>query len=106
MLDVENRILHSGADLGFSRGGGGGGGGGFADFEKIFENFVDLFFRSTELTFRARFNPPCFGQIFCAAGKILKKKTVQKGVFRHRIFSARAPSPSLKISIYWHQRRL
>ena len=31
--------LGSGADLGFSRGGGGG-----ADFQKIFENFVDLFF--------------------------------------------------------------
>ena len=35
----------SGADLGFSPGGGG--------FSKIFKNFVDLFFRSTELIFRA-----------------------------------------------------
>ena len=32
-------------DLGFSRGGGG--------FSKFFRNFVDLFFRSTELIFRA-----------------------------------------------------
>ena len=37
--------VRSGADLGFSRGG--------ADFQKIFENFVDLFFRSTKLIFRA-----------------------------------------------------
>ena len=38
-----------GADLGFSRGGGG------ADFQKIFQNFDDLFFffRSTKLIFRA-----------------------------------------------------
>ena len=36
------------ADLGFSRGGGG------ADFQKVFENFDDLFFlRSTKLIFRA-----------------------------------------------------
>ena len=37
----------AGADLGFSRGGG-------ADFQKIFQNFDDLFFfRSTKLIFRA-----------------------------------------------------
>ena len=40
--------MKSGADLGFSRGGG-------ADFQKIFQNFDDLFFffRSTKLIFRA-----------------------------------------------------
>ena len=38
-------IRGSGADLGFSGGG--------ADFQTIFDNFVDLFFRSTELIFRA-----------------------------------------------------
>ena len=44
---------------GISRGGSrifsrGGGGGGFADFQKIFQNFDDLFFfRSTKLIFRA-----------------------------------------------------
>ena len=39
-------VLATGADLGFSRGGG-------AVFQKNFENFDDLFFRSTKLTFRA-----------------------------------------------------
>ena len=70
---------YSGADLGFSRGGGG------ADFQKIFENFVDLFFRSTKLIFRAlpkHCFVPIFGYIFCAAGKILKKQA-KNGVFRH-----------------------
>ena len=45
----------SGADLGFSRGGG-------ADFQKIFQNFDDLFFffRSTKLIFRA-LPKHCFG---------------------------------------------
>ena len=39
--------LSAGADLGFSRGGG-------AEFQKIFENFDDLFFfRSIRLIFRA-----------------------------------------------------
>ena len=38
-------IMEPGADLGFSRGG--------ADFQKKFENFDDLFFRSTKLIFRA-----------------------------------------------------
>ena len=33
------------ADLGFSRGGGG------ADFQEIFENFVDFVFKSTESIF-------------------------------------------------------
>ena len=36
---------YPGANLGCSRGGG--------DFQKIFENFVELFFRSTKLIFRA-----------------------------------------------------
>ena len=39
--------IRSGADLGFSRRGGG------ADFQKIVQNFDDLFFRSTKLIFRA-----------------------------------------------------
>ena len=60
----------TGADLGFSRGGGGGGGG----FSQI---FVDLFFiRSTRIDFPSSpkaLKRPCFGQILCAAGKILKK---------------------------------
>ena len=41
---VEGEVLYqtqAGADLGFSRGGG-------ADFQKIFQNFDDLFFRSTK----------------------------------------------------------
>ena len=33
----ETAYVYTGADLGFSRGGG-------ADFQKMFENFVDLFF--------------------------------------------------------------
>ena len=39
-------VFTAGADLGFSRGGGGG-------YSKKFENFVDLFFRSTKLKFQA-----------------------------------------------------
>ena len=48
----------AGADLGFSRGGG-------EDFPKCFENFVDLFYRSTILILRAlskHYNDPDFGQ--------------------------------------------
>ena len=41
---LKNITLNHGSRI-FSRGGGG--------FQKIFENFVDLFFRSTELIFRA-----------------------------------------------------
>ena len=67
-----------GADLGFSRGGG-------ADFQKVFQNFDDLFCK-----------------IFCAAGKFLKQ-TVKKAVFGHflknfdkksRFFLARVPPQS------------
>ena len=61
----------------FSRGGGG------AEFQKISKNFCDdLFFRLTKLIFRSpkAVNSPCFGHIFCAAGKFLKKQ-VKKKVF-------------------------
>ena len=46
--------IRGGSRIFFSRGGGGGG-GGRSCFQKIFENFVDLFifFRSTEMIFRA-----------------------------------------------------
>ena len=46
-------ILSRGGSRVFSGGGGGGGGGWVRIFKKIFENFVDLFFRSTELIFQA-----------------------------------------------------
>ena len=39
---VVPKLCQSCADLGFSRWGGGGGGG--TDFQKLLENFVDLFF--------------------------------------------------------------
>ena len=42
----EKFYIDSGADLEFSRGEG-------ADFQKKIENFVDFFFRSTKLIFRA-----------------------------------------------------
>ena len=42
-----NLSRDSGADLGFSRGTGGGGG---ADFQKSFENFVDIFLRSIKFS--------------------------------------------------------
>ena len=77
LLSVKKRILFRGGSRIFSRGG--------ADFQKIFENFVDLFFRSTKLIFRAlpkHCFVPIFGYIFCAAGKILKKQA-KNGVFRH-----------------------
>ena len=92
------------ADLGFSRGvvvvgvdfleGGGGG------------NQID--FLSSPKALRR----PCFGRNFCAAGKILKKKTGQKAILgtfwkmftkKSRFCGARA---LLKISIYWRQKRL
>ena len=60
-------LLVAGADLGFSRGG--------ADFQKKFENFDDLFFRSTKLIFRA-LPKHCFAPIL--AGKFLKKKQSKK----------------------------
>ena len=60
--------------------------GGSAEFQKIFENFVDLFFffRSTKLIFRAlpkHLKDPVVAKIckFVRRRKILKKK-VKKGV--------------------------
>ena len=92
-------LLPGGGSRIFSRGGG----------RIFFENFVDLFFfRSTELIFWALPKHglvPVWGQIFCAAGKILKKQSKQ-GVFRHflesfdqKIAFFRSALP-LKISIY------
>ena len=87
--------FNSGADLGFFRGGEAG-------FSKI---FVDIFFRTTELVFELSLSvfSPYFGQMFCAAGKILKKQS-RKSIFRHfleifdkkmRFFGARSPLANL-----------
>ena len=85
----------------FSRGGG-------ADFQKNFENFVDLFFfRSTKLIFRALL----FWLNFLRRRQIFEK-TVKKAVFGHFLknfdkkiaFFWRAVP--LKVSIYWRRRRL
>ena len=82
----------------FSRGGG-------ADFQKI----LTTFFEVDQIDFlsspKARFCP-YFGQIFCAAGKFLKKEQAKKGVFRHfwkilteklRFFGARSHSKLVNI---------
>ena len=98
----------SGADLGriFSREG--------ADFQKNFENFVDLFFRSTKLISRV-LSKLCFVPIlakFSAPQAKFSKNRPKKaflGTFwknltkKLRFFGSRFP---LKISIYWRQRRL
>ena len=63
----------------FSRGGGGG------DFQKIVENFDDLFFNADKIGFPSSpkaLKGRCFGEIFCATGKFLKKQ-VEKAVFGH-----------------------
>ena len=94
----------------FSRGG--------ADFQKTFENFDDLFYRSTKLYFPTKaLKRRCFGQIFHflrRAGKLLKKQ-VKKAIFANFLhflenfgkkiafFLARAP---LKVIIYWRWSRL
>ena len=79
--------------------------GAGADFQKNFENFVSF------SDFPKALKRPCFGQILCAASKILRKKD-QKILFRHflenvdqKIAFFRRALP-IKISIYWHQRRL
>ena len=89
----------------FLRGGGG------ADFQKIFEKILTnkLIFRFPSSS--KALKGPCFCQIFCAAGKFLKKQ-VKKAVFRHFlknvdkkiVFFWRALP--LKVSIYWRPRRL
>ena len=82
---IENHLLsiktwsyfQAGADLGFSRGGGG--------FSNKFRNFCRPFFFlggpnwffELSLSLFSLY----FGQIFCAAGKILKKQS-KKGIFR------------------------
>ena len=105
--------LQTGADLGFSRGGGGG----VADFQKIFENFDDLFFlffRSIKLIFRALPKHgfvPILAKFFASQAKFWKNRSKKAflGTFwkilteKLRFFGARSP---LKISIYWRQRRL
>ena len=91
-----------GADLGFSRGGG-------ADFQKIFQNFHDLFFRSTKLIFRA-LPKHCFAPIldkFCAPQANFWKNSQKKpflGTFwkiltkNSVFFGARSPSKLVYIS--------
>ena len=68
-------VLRGGSRI-FSRGGGGG-----ANFQKPFENVLDLFLRPTkhfsELSQSTK--KTLFAQIFCAAGQILKQQA-QKGV--------------------------
>ena len=64
--------LESGADLEFS--------------SKNFRKFVDLFFRSTELIFRAlpkHCLVPVLAKLSAPQAKFCKKKTGQKGVFRN-----------------------
>ena len=61
LLILLKMVLIAGADLRFSQGGRG-----------------DLFFRSTNLIFRAllkALNRRCFGPIFCAADKFLKNRS-------------------------------
>ena len=99
--------IYTGADLGFSRGEGE------ADFQKIFENFVDptflgrpnWFFGLSQSTVLSLFWPICLRR-----RQKLKKKQAKKGVFSHFLenfdqkigfFGARFP---LKTSICWHQR--
>ena len=72
--------LWPGADVGFSRGGG-------ADFRKIFQNFDDLFFRSTKLIFRALpkyYFAPILGRFWALFEKFWQKNCV--------FFGARSPS--------------
>ena len=59
----------------FSRVGGGDGGGGcrFAKICRPFFQFDQMSFSTLKTLKR-----PCFGQIFCAAGKILKKRRPKK----------------------------
>ena len=72
-------MLRGGSRI-FSRGGGGGGGG--SDFQKIFENFDDLFLGVDQIDCPSspkNLKRRCFDQIFCAAGKFLKKQ-VKKAI--------------------------
>ena len=96
----------AGADLGFSRAVG---------FSKNFRKFWRHLFLVDHIDFPSspeELKRRCFGQTFCAAGKFLKTKQIKKAVFGHFLesfdkkscyFLARA---SLKILIYWRQRRL
>ena len=83
-----------------------------ANFQKKIKNFVDLFYRSTKLIFRAPPPPPalqrpCFGKHFCAAGKTLNKIRLKKaflGSFgklcpNNRVFSTRDPPSKLEYRI-------
>ena len=93
-----------------------------ADFQKIFENFDDIFFRSTKLIFPnfcqffCQFLPqlffvPIFANFFAPQANFWKNrpKNAFLGTFwkilteKLRFFGARSP---LKISVYWRQRRL
>ena len=65
--------MKSGADLGWGR------------FSKSFENFVDLFFKSTKLIFRAltnHFKDSILTKLSEPQAKIFLKKA-KNGVFRH-----------------------
>ena len=69
-------------------------GGGGTDFQKLFENFDDLFLKIDQIDFASSPNAlkrRCFSQIFCASGKFLKILT--KSRFQHLLefFLARVP---------------
>ena len=78
----------------FSRGGGG--------FSKNFRKFCRPFFWVEQSEFPSSpkaLKRPCFGKIFCAAGKNLKnrpKKTGQKKRLRNPVFFWRALPPPKK----------
>ena len=92
---MKNHLWQTGADLGFSR--------GRADFQKILENFDNLFFKVDQIDFPSSpkaVKRPCFGQIFSGAVNFLEKQ-VKTAVFGHfleifdqktRFFGARSPS--------------
>ena len=87
--------------------------GGFFS-KKSREIFLELFFRSSIPSSPIALKRPCFGQNFCAAGKILKNwpRKRFKALFRkfwpkNCVFWRALPPPPtpLKISIYWHRRQ-
>ena len=84
----------------------GGGGGGVCcdlDFQQIFENFVNLFFRSTEIIFRALpkhgFNP-VLAKIEKIVQKVLFRLFLENFNQKKCVFSARAlPSKLVYIGV-------
>ena len=76
MRPAKNKYIVAGADLGFS--------GGERGFSKNIRKFCQPFFRPTKIDFLSSpiaLQRPCFGQKFCAAGKIMKNR--EKRRFRH-----------------------